>query len=175
MAALNALTTDQVTRLCKEVVKGTDCHYIGTYAAWKGPDTDEWIEKSKKVDTAFVANTDVIEKEGTHWCLFYLPADPTEPPYLFDSFGRVPTAMGRPLWRKYMETVAKKRVAAYPKVPAKWAYNDVRVQDADTTVCGQLCAMALHRIVSGRTMLHHVVPLDVVQDFVECFVPDISE
>jgi hypothetical protein len=166
--ALSALSTDQVTDLCRKAVQGTNCHYIGTFAAWTGPNTDEWIDMSWDFDTAFVANTDVVEDEGTHWCLFYLSSDPTDPPFFFDSFGRLPIHLSRPYWTKYMQTVANKRSVLSGRASTdQWACNNTVLQDPHTQVCGQLCAMALYQLSRGREVMSNIVPLDVIQDFVE--------
>jgi hypothetical protein len=166
---LKELTTDEVTRVCRAAVRGTDCHYIGTFAAWQGPDTDEFLEEAKELDAAFVANTDVVEKEGTHWCLFFLPADLTEPAYLFDSFGRLPTSMGRMYWSDYMKTITEKRRERYGSPIREWAFNNNVVQDPNTAVCGQLCAMTLFSLCRDKPLFTHVVPLHVVDKFMETY------
>ncbi|ELT87674.1 hypothetical protein CAPTEDRAFT_185546 [Capitella teleta] len=125
---LRALSTDEVTRLYERAVEGAGCEYLGTYSAWGGPDVNTWAAKTRHRDTAFVANTDTIEDEGTHWTLFYLPKDPASPPYFFDSFGRDPANMGRPMWRNYLRAIADRRWGAGKGRP-EW---DVHERRADT-------------------------------------------
>jgi hypothetical protein len=124
---------------------------------------------SKNLDVAFVANTDIVEKEGTHWCLFFLPNDLFEAPYLFDSFGRMPTAMGRPYWKNYMDEVTRRRVEELESPVTDWAYNHVPVQSPYTSVCGQLCAMTLFRLSRDLGVYKSVVPLGDIVKFMTSF------
>ena len=163
---LRALSTDEVTAACERVVEGTGCNYLGTYSAWGGPSVDEWMKRSARADTAFVANTDTVEDEGTHWTLFYLPRDVDRPPYFYDSFGRDPTKMGRPMWRNYMQAVADRRMGGRTSsTRAKWDRNTYRMQEPHTAVCGQLCAMALWRLCRGEDVPKRIVKGETIQRF----------
>jgi hypothetical protein len=121
---------------------------------------DKWIEAtaSGRYDAAFVANTDMRERPGSHWALFYLPADRSRRPFFFDSFARHPKGMKRPLWANYLATASKRRGG-----DGKWDDAPVSMQDPSSTVCGQLCAMALCRLAHGkplpisRVSHHHIV------------------
>lgn len=124
---------------------------------------DEWIDAARDRDSAFVANTDVVEDEGTHWTLFYLPRDESRRPYLFDSFGRTPTSMGRPLWRAYMDAVATRR----PGGDGRWDMNTHRVQEPHTTACGPLCAMALFLLARDMDLPKTVVRQKDIDDFMD--------
>ena len=159
--SLKSLSTDDVTRLCRKAVQGTDCVYLGTFSAWGGPDVRTWDQKTTTSDTAFVANTDVVEDEDTHWTLFYLPRDPAEPPSFFDTFGRDPEKMGRPLWRNYL------RAIAYRRNGGRWERNKHRVQEEHTEVCGQLCCMALWLKARGQTLPKKYVPLENISGFLD--------
>lgn len=163
--SLDALSTDEVTRLCKRSVEGTGCKYLGTYPAWGGPDVKTWAEHAVTQDTAFVANTDTVEDEGAHWTLFYLPKDLTDPPYFFDSFGRSPDRMGRPMWRNYLRAIANCRGPRIGGGRPVWRRNDIRVQDKNTTVCGQLCGLVLWLKARGMPLPKKVVSLDLVKQY----------
>lgn len=164
---LQALSTSEVTRLCERVVEGTKCDYLGTYSAWGGPDVATWADKTRKCDTAFVANTDTIEDEGTHWVLFYLPQDTTKPPYFFDSFGRDPAHMGRPLWRNYLRAIADRRMhGKTASTRPVWERNKVRIQEPHTAVCGQLCGLALYLLSRGLNLPKKIVQTEIIEDFI---------
>ena len=123
---------------------------------------DEWIDAASDRDSAFVANTDLVEDEGTHWTLFYLPCDKSRRPYLFDSFGRTPTSMGRPMWRTYMDAVATRRGGG----DGQWDMNTHRVQEPHTAACGHLCAMALFLLARNMELPKTVVRQKDINDFV---------
>lgn len=147
--------------MCKRAVRGTRCKYLGTYSAWGGPSTTTWDDKTQKYDTAFVANTKTIEDEGEHWVLFYLPADESKKPYMFDSFARNPKEMGRPLWRKYMNTIA------YKRGQPDWNRNHVKMQEHHTQVCGQLCAYVLRLLAHGKSVPKTIVKENTIIQFLQ--------
>ena len=167
---LKALTTDQVTELCERAVKGTDCEYLGTYPAWGGPNVATWERKSRDGDTAFVANTDTVDDEGTHWTLFYLPKNRSTPPYFFDSFGRDPAHMGRPMWRNYLQSIADRRCTGRRdavKGKPKWKRNTHCIQEPHTAVCGQLCGLALWLKARGLALPKEVVKKKTLVQFLK--------
>jgi hypothetical protein len=139
-----ALSTDEVTELCEDVVDGTDCRFMGTFSALGGPSTVEWVAAARSRDSAFVANTDLKENDGTHWCLFFLPKDETRKPYFFDSFARDPHAMGRHYWTNYLAETSRLRGG-----DGTWDRQPFALQDPDTAVCGHLCAIALLYLSRG--------------------------
>jgi hypothetical protein len=173
------MSTDEVTALCRRVVEGTGCTYLGTYPAWGGPDVAEWAKRTKKEgDTAFVANTDTVEDEGTHWTLFYLPRDVDRPPYFYDSFGRDPARMGRPMWRNYLTAIADRRMmmmmgpTTTTTTPTTkrpyWERNAVRMQERHTAVCGQLCGMVLYLLSRKMNIPKKIVKEKTIERFLSC-------
>jgi hypothetical protein len=145
-----SLSTPEVTELCKRVVEGTGCRYLGTFPAWGGPSADEWAAGSRP--SAFVANTDLRENDGTHWCLFFLPREGK--PYFFDSFARDPHACNRPFWTNFLARVSRLR-----GFDGTWDKEPLRLQDPNTAVCGHLCAMGLWYLSRGID-----VPEDIPHD-----------
>jgi hypothetical protein len=158
------MATDEVTHLCRSVVKGTRCKFLGTFPAWQMPHVDDWLAQSRLRDTAFVANTDVKEDEGEHWVLFYMPCERNRRPFFFDSFGRDPHQMGRPLWQEYLKEACLRRGG-----DGKWDENDARIQHPHTAVCGQLCGLALWKLARGRKLPQKYVELPYIVQFMRRF------
>lgn len=157
---LAALGSDDITRLCRRAVKGTGCDYLGTYAAWKVPHVNEWVARARHKDVAFVANTDLAEEPGTHWVLFYMPRDPRRRPFFFDSFGRDPREMGRPMWQEYLAAACRARGDT-----DNWDENEPPIQDPTSSVCGHLCAMALWRLARRQPLPKTIVPMHDIHMF----------
>jgi hypothetical protein len=121
---------------------------------------DKWVAMSRRHDVAFVANTDLKEEPGTHWVLFYMPQDLKRRPFFFDSFGRDPPEMGRPLWNNYLAAACRRRGG-----DGKWDDKEHPLQDPTSSVCGQLCAMALCRLARGKP-----IPSRITEDRILSFL-----
>ncbi len=112
--------------------------------------------------SAFVANTDPSTSPGEHWVAFFIDKE-TE---YFDSYGLPPF----PVFENYLSRLGK------------YIFNDVTLQDFDTTVCGQYCIFFLHYRCQGYTMDQIVGFLQklpnkndvIVRDFVK-YSPIFSE
>ncbi len=82
---------------------------------------------------AFIANTDPSTMPGQHWVAFFFSENQSE---YFDSYGIPP----RPDFEVYLKKLGE------------YKYNDVTLQDFNTTVCGQYCIYFLHFRCQGYTM-----------------------
>ena len=87
----------------------------------------DMLDTPRRPKCAFVWNTDPHTKKGQHWVALYI--NQKNVGYYFDSYGKPPQ-------HQEFITFMKKHCK-------RWVYNDVRVQDTDSTACGHFCVYFL--------------------------------
>lgn len=78
-----------------------------------------------------VVNLDESRNEGTHWVCYWKEGNVS---YIFDSYG------GRP----------SKEIVTYLK-NTRIFYNDKRIQDFNTVICGHLCLFVLNELSNDKS------------------------
>ena len=94
-------------------------NFCGVFPADKVP------KKLSKFPVCLVVNTDPSSQPGTHWLAAYI--DSMGRGEQFDSFGRVP-AKNSPLSQLLTASCG-----------SKWHYNEERIQEYCSSVCGHYC------------------------------------
>ena len=101
-------------------------HTVGVFPA-------DQIPKVWTKPTAFVINTDDHTKAGMHWIAIYV--DNSCNAFYFDSFGLPP--------------FIPDHINRLRKNCKRFRWNSVRLQSANSNVCGQYCIMFLHYMSKG--------------------------
>jgi hypothetical protein len=107
-------------------------HVLGVFPADRLPRT------VTRYPCGFIANTDIMSREGTHWIAFYLPRRGQAE--FFDSYGEDPTSNSVHFQRWFTQHVSA----------VKW--NTKQIQSAYSSVCGLYCLFFLRRRLGAHTM-----------------------
>lgn len=131
------MNTQQITRVLQSD-RTTRPYFRGVFPSDKLP------ESIQRFPAAFVANVDPEGKPGSHWCAFYFNNE--QDGEFFDSYGLKPGD-----YNSYFQAFLNKH-------SKKWSYNQRRLQDFDSNVCGHYCLYYLTyrcRNVSMKTIVDH--------------------
>ena len=120
------LTTHQLDRILSRNPV-TQRLFLGTYPSCMTPNT-------RKRKYTFIQNTQEHDGKGIHWCAWMVDGDKIT---FFDSFGRHPLNPAFPLHFKDI-------IHGF-----KLHYNNKRVQDFSSAVCGHYCIHFLYSISLG--------------------------
>lgn len=86
--------------------------------------------------TFLVSNLDSDKKPGSHWVAIHI--DQSSVGQYFDSFGRSPEGTHRTFLNRNCR---------------QWDYNNKRIQNDWTSVCGEYCVVYLYYKFYGKSML----------------------
>ncbi len=122
------MISEDIYKLLRRNIHG--CHDIGVFPY------NQIGKPSKRKRCAYVLNTDPHYKKGEHWVAVYI--DKSRVRYYFDSYGLPP--------------MKNECVDFLKRHCRRWVYNDVRLQDEGSKVCGQFCLYFLIHMSYGWTM-----------------------
>ena len=108
---------------------------VGVFAA------DELPETLPTTPCGFIANTDISSLPGKHWLAFFIRDNTVD---CFDSYGQYP-GVYNDLFSRWIETSG-----------LRVHVNRLRLQSAESNVCGLYCVYFLRQRLLGRTMSHIV-------------------
>lgn len=83
----------------------------------------------RQFPSAYIVNTEPSNMEGKHWVAFYFDSNGNGE--FFDSYGNSPQSYNRTFLTFVLQNASKYR------------YNDIKLQNDDSDVCGQYCVYFL--------------------------------
>ena len=121
--------------------------FLGVFASDQIPNT---IQVTRQAPCCYVANTDPISRQGSHWVAVYIPSPRTLE--FFDSFGRHPITLG----------------FSFPN-SIRILHNTIQIQADSSGVCGEHCVRFLSHRSNGKSMSHILSMLKNLPHFTSDF------